>query len=121
MNNDTNFIFEAYKKVNEASLSYDREGNAYDSLQDAHNASVANKLKKEEQYDKSSNSPYSRGEADSYYRRTQRPHYYVKNADGSNLRVEEKDMTPEEIEAYYAGYRDNENDGAFKDYEGDAR
>jgi hypothetical protein len=75
----------------------------------------------EKQYDKSSNSPYGRGEADSYYRRAQTPHYYIKNADGSNRRVEEGDMTPEEVEAYYAGYRDNEKESHFKDYEGDAR
>lgn len=75
----------------------------------------------EKQYDKSSDSPYGRGESDSYYRRGQRPHYYVKNEDGSNRRVEEEGMTPEEVEAYYAGYEENEKDGHFKDYEGDAR
>ena len=45
MNKDTNLIFEAYRKVNEASLSYDREGNAYDSLQGYHNANVAKEQK----------------------------------------------------------------------------
>jgi|688.fasta_scaffold00081_154 hypothetical protein len=45
MNKDSNLIFEAYKKVNEVSLSYDREGNAYDSLQDYHNANVAKEQK----------------------------------------------------------------------------
>ena len=30
--------------------------------------------------------------------------------------VKEKDMTPEEILAYAAGYNDNEEDGNFKDW-----
>lgn len=55
--------------------------------------------------------PYDRGHADSYYRRGPRPHYY----DGFH-RVEEKDMRPEEVEAYHQGYTDNEELGDHKDY-----
>lgn len=67
-------------------------------------------------YDQSHNSPYDRGGADSYYRRGKDPHFYIKNADGTNRRVEKEEMTPEQIEAYIAGYDDNEKAGDFKDY-----
>jgi hypothetical protein len=59
--------------------------------------------------------PYDRGSADSYYGRGRRPHYYLGNT-GSSPRVEAKDMTPDEIAAYNAGYDDNEDDGNFKDW-----
>jgi hypothetical protein len=55
--------------------------------------------------------PYDRGQADSYYRRAPRPHYYE-----GLLRIEEKDMRPEEIKAYDQGYADNEQYGDHKDY-----
>ena len=60
-------------------------------------------------------SPYDRGAADSYYRRGMNPHYFV-GATGNSPRIEEVDMTPEEIEAYEDGFMDNERDGDFKDY-----
>lgn len=56
--------------------------------------------------------PYDRGSADYYYWRECKPHYY-KGATGSSERVEEEDMTPEEIKAYLEGYK-NETDR--KDY-----
>jgi hypothetical protein len=59
--------------------------------------------------------PYDRGSADSYYGRPRSPHYYVGNT-GSSERVELKDMTEDEIVAYYAGYDDNEAEGNFKDW-----
>jgi hypothetical protein len=59
--------------------------------------------------------PYDRGTADSYYRRGYTPHYY-KGATGSSERVNLKDMTPDEIVAYTAGYNDNEDEGNFKDW-----
>jgi hypothetical protein len=46
--------------------------------------------------------PYDRGMADSYYRRGRTPHY--------------KDMTPDEVEAYNAGYDDNEEAGDYKEW-----
>lgn len=67
------------------------------------------------QYDKRHGGPYDRGSADSYYRRGFRPHYYV-GGTGSSERVEKEQMTPEELEAYEAGFDDNEADGNFKDY-----
>jgi hypothetical protein len=56
-----------------------------------------------------------RGSADSYYRRAFRPHYYV-GATGTSQLVPESQMTPEEIEAYRAGWDDNEANGDFKEY-----
>lgn len=60
-------------------------------------------------------SPYDRGSADSYYRRGYNPHYYLGDT-GNSPRVALKDMTPDEIVAYTAGYNDNEDEGNFKDW-----
>lgn len=59
--------------------------------------------------------PYDRGAADSYYRRGRHPHYY-RGGTYLSERIEEKDMTPEEIAAYNRGYFQNEKDRDFKDY-----
>ena len=59
--------------------------------------------------------PYDRGMADSYYRRGYSPHYY-KGDTGSSPRVTIKDMTLDEIAAYAAGYKDNEEAGDYKDW-----
>ena len=59
--------------------------------------------------------PYDRGGADSYYRRGCRPHYYTADTHNST-RVEREDMTDEQIRAYEAGYKDNEDAGEFKDW-----
>ena len=56
-------------------------------------------------YDKRHGGPYDRGSADYYYGRPCRPHYY-KQGTSSSERVEEDAMTPEEIEAYIAGYEE---------------
>jgi len=66
-------------------------------------------------YDERHGGPYDRGSADSYYRRGYRPHYYV-GATMMSDKVEKDQMTPEEIEAYTAGYDANEEDGNFKDW-----
>lgn len=66
-------------------------------------------------YETRHGSPYDRGSADSYYRRPYNPHYY-KGDTGTSERVSLKDMTPEEIVAYTAGFRDNEAEGNFKDW-----
>ena len=47
--------------------------------------------------------PYDRGSADKYYGRRYSPHYYT-GPTGTSHRVEEKDMTPEEIAAYARGW-----------------
>jgi hypothetical protein len=60
-------------------------------------------------------SPYDRGSADSYYRRGRNPHYF-KGDSYSSARVNYKDMTPDEVEAYHAGYDDNEESGDHKEW-----
>jgi hypothetical protein len=57
--------------------------------------------------------PYDRGRSDSYYGRSPRPHYYV---EASIPRVEILDLTKEELNAYRAGYDQNESDGCHKDW-----
>jgi hypothetical protein len=66
-------------------------------------------------YDERHGGPYDRGSADSYYRRGFNPHYFV-GATYSSEKVEREQMTPEEIEAYSAGYEYNEELGNFKDW-----
>ena len=65
--------------------------------------------------DKRHGGPYDRGSADSYYGRPRRPHYYKGDTLTSDL-VEYKDMTPDEVVAYMAGYDDNERDGDKKQW-----
>jgi hypothetical protein len=60
-------------------------------------------------------SPYDRGAADSYYERGRNPHYFIGDSYNSP-RVTYKDMTPDEVEAYNAGYDDNEESGEHKDW-----
>ena len=57
-------------------------------------------------------SPKDRGSADAYYWRPANPHWYP-DGTGRGIRIEEADMTPEEIAEYHEGY-DNETDR--KDY-----
>ncbi len=59
--------------------------------------------------------PYDRGSADSYYGRGKDPHYYP-HGTYNGKRVEAKDMTVEEIDAYHRGYDENESDGNFKEW-----
>jgi hypothetical protein len=66
-------------------------------------------------YDERHGGPFDRGSADSYYGRGLNPHYY-KGATYQSDRVEMADMTAEEIEAYYAGYDDNEESGNKKEW-----
>ena len=66
-------------------------------------------------YDERHGGPYDRGSADSYYGRPFNPHYFVGGTYNSP-KVGLADMTPAEITAYTAGYRDNEQDGNKKDW-----
>tara|TARA_B100002019_G_scaffold98042_1_gene84454 strand:+ start:1302 stop:1547 length:246 start_codon:yes stop_codon:yes gene_type:complete len=59
--------------------------------------------------------PYDRGSADSYYGRGKNPHYYP-HGTYNGKRVEEFEMTAEEIAEYHKGFDDNEADGNFKDW-----
>ena len=56
-------------------------------------------------YDTRHGGPYDRGAADYYYWREAKPHYY-KGGSYSTDRVEIEDMTPEEVSAYRAGYKE---------------
>ena len=67
-------------------------------------------------YDTRHGGPFDRGSADSYYGRGRNPHYYV-GGTGMSDRVEQDQMTAEEIEAYTAGFKWNEKFGDKKDYE----
>jgi hypothetical protein len=54
---------------------------------------------------------FDRGEADSYYRRPCKPHYYI----GPN-RIEKTGMTEEEVKAYREGFERNERACIFKEW-----
>ena len=66
-------------------------------------------------YDERHGGPYDRGSADSYYRRKFRPHYFTDKTYQSEEITEDR-MTPDEIEAYTAGFEDNEAAHDYKDY-----
>lgn len=66
-------------------------------------------------YDTRHGGSYDRGSADSYYGRGMNPHYFIGDTYNSS-KVEGLEMTQEEVEAYTAGYEDNERAGYFKDW-----
>jgi hypothetical protein len=66
-------------------------------------------------YSERHGSPYDRGGADSWYSRAFNPHYFVGDS-YSTPRVEEAEMTAEEIAAYTAGYKNNEASGNHKEW-----
>lgn len=68
-----------------------------------------------EKYDTRHGGPFDRGSADSYYHRGRNPHYFRGDTYNSE-KVEMENMTAEEIEAYHAGYDDNEEFGDKKDW-----
>lgn len=59
-------------------------------------------------HDKRHGSPYDRGSTDRYYGGRPTPHYY-RGVVCASERVEAKDMTPEELAAYHAGYEGEED------------
>ena len=67
-------------------------------------------------YDQRHGGPFDRGSADSWYSRPFNPHFY-KGGTYEGPRVELADMTVEEILAYTAGYRYNEELGGKKDWD----
>ena len=57
-------------------------------------------------------SPFDRGSADSFYRRQPQAHYMIDGA-----RIEQADMTAEQIAEYEAGYDSNDEQiDSRKDY-----
>ena len=67
------------------------------------------------EFDKRHGGPWDRGSADSYYRRSRCPHYFVGGTYHSE-EITEDQMTEAEIAAYHAGFDDNEKYGDFKDW-----
>ena len=65
-------------------------------------------------YDTRHGSPFDRGSADSWYDRPKCPH---KGGVGGDSGVRTTDLTPEEVEAYHAGYDHNEIFGGKKSYD----
>ena len=62
--------------------------------------------------DQAHGSPFDRGSADSFYRRQAIPHYMINGA-----RIEQADMTAQQIAEYEAGFLDNEKQtDSRKDY-----
>jgi hypothetical protein len=71
------------------------------------NQTKGNEMKDYSSYDDRHGGPFDRGVCDSYYHRPRKPHYYVEDTYSSDC-VSESGMTPEELEAYNAGYEYNE-------------
>ena len=59
---------------------------------------------------------YDRGASDSYYQRGCNPHYFTGDT-YSSTKIEEVDMSAEEIAAYHQGYNDNERSMNFKQWD----
>lgn len=59
--------------------------------------------------------PFDRGGADAYYGRRRDPHWWPEGTYNGD-RVEAKDMSPEEIAAYHAGYDRAIADNDVKDW-----
>lgn len=56
-------------------------------------------------------SPYNRGRADSWYEKDINPHYYP-NGTYREPRIDLKDMTKDQIDAYIKGYNDIKAEGS---------
>lgn len=66
-------------------------------------------------YDQAHGSPFDRGSADSYYHRPRNPHYWPEGT-YKGEQVTKDQMTPEQVQAYLAGYQWNEQFGDKKDW-----
>jgi hypothetical protein len=73
-------------------------------------------LKEDIKYDTAHGSAFDRGSADSYYSRPRDPHLYP-NGTYNEPRIPMDMMSPEEIEAYHAGYDHNERFGDKKSWD----
>ena len=69
----------------------------------------------DQKYDERHGGPYDRGAADYWYHRPYAPHYFVGGTYTSDM-VDMRDMTPEEINAYRAGYDAAAERGDRKDW-----
>ena len=79
----------------------------------------AKQFDSEGKYDsyKQNGGPFDRGGADYWYHREPEPHWWPEGT-GHGTKKTQKEMTEEEIEAYYAGYiiREEEGKDDRKDY-----
>jgi hypothetical protein len=73
-------------------------------------------FKEDIKYDTAHGSAFDRGSADSYYSRGRNPHLYP-NGTYNEPRIPEDMMSPEEIEAYHAGYDYNDQFGDKKSWD----
>ena len=64
-------------------------------------------------YDKRHGGAWDRGGADSYYRRPYKPHKYV---EGTMTSEKVESLSAADLEAYKAGWQDNEASGDFKEW-----
>ncbi len=65
-------------------------------------------------YDKRHGGAWDRGSADSYYRRPYKPHKYVA---GTMTSEKVEGLSAADLEAYKAGWQDNEALGDFKQWD----
>lgn len=73
-------------------------------------------LETRKNYDQRHGGAFDRGAADSYYHRPRRPHMFSGDTYNS-LEIHQSEMTPEEIQAYLAGYQWNEQFGDKKSWD----
>lgn len=73
-------------------------------------------LESKQNYDQRHGSPFDRGSADSYYGRPRNPHWWPQGT-GHGDRIDQSQMTNEEIQAYLAGYQYNEQFGDKKSWD----
>ena len=66
-------------------------------------------------HDKRHGGPFDCGSADNYYGRPFNPHYWP-GGTGKGLSIGTASMEAEELSAYAAGWADNEESGAKKDW-----
>lgn len=71
------------------------------------------KYEDREKYDQRHGGPFDRGSADSWYSRGFNPHYFLGGTHTSH-KVEKELMTPDQVEAYKAGFYWNEQFGDKK-------
>ena len=68
----------------------------------------------EQDFDKRHGGAWDRGGADSYYRRPYKPHKYVA---GTMTSEKVESLSAADLEAYKAGWQDNEALGDFKQWD----
>jgi len=67
------------------------------------------------EYDSSHGSPFDRGLADSWYSRSQDPHFWPEGT-GHGIRIEADEMSLTQMAAYFRGYEYNEQFGGKKEW-----